>query len=74
MSDSLCGVWIDDEGRAHVARAEEGRNRREETAEFRPFLWLNEKPTEEPISGISLATANSVGSRMPSRWKILRAF
>lgn len=54
MSASLCGVWIDDDGRAHVARAAAGRKRREETAAFRPFLWLNERPTGESVSGISL--------------------
>jgi len=53
MTDSICGVWIDDEGRAHVARSGADGKRREETAEFRPFLWLSEKPPDEAISGMT---------------------
>lgn len=53
MIDSICGVWIDDEGRAHVARSGQDGNRREEITEFRPFLWLSENPLDEAISGIS---------------------
>ncbi len=61
MNDSLGGVWIDNEGRAHVARIDEGGKRREETAEFRPFFWLNEKPTDESVAGIELEKLSGDG-------------
>jgi len=44
----LCGVWIDDHGRAHVALATEDGGRTEALAEFRPFAWLRERPAEAP--------------------------
>ncbi len=54
MSDSICGVWIDNEGWAHVSRRNAAGENREETADFRPFLWLSENPLDEEISGITL--------------------
>ncbi len=47
----LCGVWIDDHGRAHVALATEDGGRREAQGEFRPFAWLREAAPELPRSG-----------------------
>jgi len=44
----ICGVWIDPHGRAHVALATEDGGRTEALAEFRPFLWLRERPAELP--------------------------
>ncbi|MBA4137659.1 MAG: DNA polymerase [Opitutus sp.] len=38
-SDSLCGLWIDETGRAHVSRATADGGRREQIEEFRPFAW-----------------------------------
>ena len=54
MSDSICGVWIDKEGRAHVSWRNAAGKSREEAAEFRPFLWLSDNPTDEAISGITI--------------------
>jgi DNA polymerase elongation subunit (family B) len=44
----ICGVWIDEQGRAHVSLAAEGGGRSEAMAEFRPFAWLRERPDELP--------------------------
>jgi len=44
----ICGVWIDEQGRAHVSLATEDGERSEAMAEFRPFAWLRERPTELP--------------------------
>ena len=54
MSDSICGVWIDKEGRAHVSWRNAAGKSREEAAEFRPFLWLSDNPTDKAISGITI--------------------
>lgn len=44
----VCGVWIDEQGRAHVALATEEGGRTEALAEFRPFAWLSVAPEELP--------------------------
>jgi DNA polymerase, archaea type len=44
----LCGVWIDEQGRAHVSLATEEGGRSEAMTEFRPFAWLRERPAEPP--------------------------
>ena len=58
MSESLCGVWVDDTGVVHlsVAGAEGVRTTRTET--LRPFAWLNDAVTAtaegvaiEPLKG-----------------------
>ena len=61
MSDSICGVWIDKEGQAHVSRRNAAGESREEAAEFRPFLWLSDSPTDEAISGITIEELNGDG-------------
>jgi len=40
MSDALCGLWVDDDGAAHVCYATPDGGRREQTEEFHPFAWL----------------------------------
>ena len=44
----LCGVWIDEQGHAHVSLATEAGERTEALAEFHPFAWLRERPAELP--------------------------
>ncbi|MFI5355995.1 MAG: DNA polymerase domain-containing protein [Opitutales bacterium] len=61
MTGSLCGVWVDDDGRAHVARDQGPGPRAVETAEFRPFAWLKTRPTEEPVSGVEITALNGEG-------------
>ncbi len=40
---TLCGLWIDDAGRAHVARAAVDGGRVATTEDFRPFAWIGEE-------------------------------
>lgn len=61
MAGSLCGVWIDPEGRAHLAREQPDGTRREEVAEFRPFAWLQDRPVVEDISGITIEPLKGPG-------------
>ncbi len=44
----VCGVWIDEQGRAHVSLATADGGRSEAMTEFRPFAWLRERPAELP--------------------------
>lgn len=41
-ADILCGLWIDDEGRAHVSRTTSDGGRLESVETFRPFAWTGE--------------------------------
>lgn len=38
--ESLCGLWIGDDGRAHLCWGGAEGARREDSAEFSPFAWL----------------------------------
>jgi len=49
MSDTLCGLWIGDDGRAHVSVATPDGGRREKTEDFRPFAWLGAEIAHEGI-------------------------
>ncbi|MDR2675846.1 MAG: DNA polymerase [Opitutaceae bacterium] len=52
---ALCGVWIDDEGRAHLAFARDDGGREVRVEEgFRPFAWLT-----TPAAGTSAAAAGA---------------
>jgi DNA polymerase I len=71
MPDSICGLWIDEAGRAHVARTTAEGGRREQIEPFRPFAWTAERCeapglTSEPLRGEGtlkwLAHADSLGS------------
>jgi DNA polymerase I len=49
---AICGLWIDDEGRAHlsVALPDGGREERVET--LRPFTWFSERPADVSVVGV----------------------
>lgn len=51
MTGTLCGVWIDGEGRARVCLATEDGGRREATQPFEPFAWLSRLPEGGPFVG-----------------------
>jgi len=53
-SGALCGVWIDDDGRAHLARSAGAGPRREELADFRPFAWLGDASLAAGLAGIEV--------------------
>jgi len=64
MSESLCGVWVDDDGCVHlcVAGADGSRTTRTET--LRPFAWLN-SPLSVATEGVSIESLNGEG---PFNW------
>ncbi len=62
MTGSLCGVWVDDDGRVHTTVATEtgGRETRIET--LRPFGWLNQLPPEAAVRvGITVEALKGAG-------------
>jgi len=48
-SETLCGLWIGDDGRAHVSVAVAGDRREERIEEFKPFAWLGAETVHEGI-------------------------
>lgn len=51
---SICGVWIDSEGKAHVSLATASGGREEKTETFRPYAWLDVVPFEEDVGGVTI--------------------
>ncbi len=60
MNDTLCGVWVDDDGRVHTAvgKADGTRETRVET--LRPFAWLKDVVTAE-VPGVSIEALKGEG-------------
>jgi DNA polymerase elongation subunit (family B) len=54
MSDSLCGVWVDETGRVHTTIATPSGERMTKEGDFRPFAWLNDTPPNANFHGIAL--------------------
>ncbi|HEY1764465.1 MAG TPA: DNA polymerase domain-containing protein [Opitutaceae bacterium] len=52
MEGSICGVWVDDDGRAHVSVAGVGDTRQELAMPFEPFAWLGGFPPEKGVPGV----------------------
>jgi DNA polymerase I len=52
MDGTLCGVWIDGEGRARVCVATAGGGREERAHPFEPFAWLASLPAGAPATGV----------------------
>jgi DNA polymerase elongation subunit (family B) len=50
MSETLCGLWIGDDGRAHVSLATPDGGRTERVEEFKPFAWLGAETAYEGIA------------------------
>ena len=50
MTEALCGLWIDDDGQAHVSVATTAGGREERTVAFRPFAWLGESTADERVT------------------------
>ena len=48
-SETLCGLWIGDDGRAHVSVATPGGGREERVEGFRPFAWLGAETAYEKV-------------------------
>jgi len=45
----LCGLWIDDAGKAHTCYSTPEGSRREQVEEFRPFAWLGTEANQEGV-------------------------
>jgi DNA polymerase, archaea type len=60
MADSLCGVWVDDEGRVHLARSSPDGGRAVSSASLRPFAWLSAQPATLPAH-VSVETLKGEG-------------
>jgi DNA polymerase elongation subunit (family B) len=52
MDGTLCGVWIDGEGRARVCVASQDGRREERTLPFEPFAWLASGSFDAPLPGV----------------------
>ena len=52
MDGTLCGVWIDGEGKARVCVATAEGGRAERTMPFEPFAWLGSHPADAPVTGV----------------------
>lgn len=50
MTETLCGLWLDDHGRAHVSVATPDGGRIEREEGFRPFAWLGEETGGDGIT------------------------
>mgnify|MGYP001178335571 CR=1 FL=1 len=61
MDGAICGVWIDEDGRAHTARRQTDGSRRAAIESFRPFTWLQKRPRED-VSGITLEKLSGEGA------------
>ena len=53
MDGTLCGVWIDGEGRARVCMASADGGRVENVLPFEPFAWLASNPFDTPVAGVT---------------------
>ncbi len=74
MDGTLCGVWIDGEGGAHVCVATPEGGRLEKALPFEPFAWISANPLGGPVAGVqferlggaaalgTLARATSLGA------------
>lgn len=54
-ADTLCGLWIDETGRALVARSSVSGGRVESVEEFRPFAWCAERGEAAGVAFAALA-------------------
>ena len=61
MTETLCGVWVDDAGSVHVSIATPEGARVEKTAVLKPFAWLGVQPAAVP-PGITIDELRGEGS------------
>ena len=60
MNDTLCGVWVDDDGRVHLSVATADGGRVERTEGLRPFAWLSGQPAVRP-AGVTIEELRGEG-------------
>ena len=57
----ICGVWVDDEGRAHLAVATADGGRKEQVETFRPFAWLGDAALVNGVAGVEVEALKGEG-------------
>lgn len=57
--ETICGLWIGDDGRAHLCTGVAGGGRTERAEQFRPFAWVAGGPAPEMIEAEPLAGAGA---------------
>ena len=57
----ICGLWIDDEGRAHVSVARPDGSRDERVETLRPFTWFSEPPADVGVAGVEIELLKGEG-------------
>ena len=58
----LCGVWVDDDGRAHLAVATADGGRKEQVETFRPFAWLGDATMVGGVAGVEVEPLKGEGA------------
>ena len=61
MVDTICGLWIAEDGQAHLTVATPDGGRAERTEAFRPFAWLNDTPPETNLHGLKIERLTGEG-------------
>ncbi|HUJ43890.1 MAG TPA: DNA polymerase domain-containing protein [Opitutaceae bacterium] len=59
---SLCGVWIDDDGRARLTVATAAGGRQEQVEAFRPFAWLGDTAVAGGVAGLEVEPLKGEGT------------
>src|SRR4051812_40159876 len=60
--ETLCGLWVDMDGRVHLSVANGSGGREERVEAFRPFAWLPPEPVTPGPEGIELAPLAGEGA------------
>ena len=60
MDETLCGVWVDDDGRVHLSVATADGGRLERTETLRPFAWLSGQTPAMP-TGVAIEELRGEG-------------
>jgi DNA polymerase elongation subunit (family B) len=58
----LCGVWVDEAGRAHCSVATADGGREETVASFRPFAWLGDAAVVGGLAGVEVEALKGEGT------------
>ena len=59
---SLCGVWIDGDGRVHTTVAAAGGGREDRIETFRPFAWLAGSEGDPGLPGLTVEALRGEGA------------
>lgn len=61
MAASLCGVWVDEGGRVHLAETADGGARVERSASYEPFAWLRPDAAVVGVKGVRVEPLQGEG-------------